>query len=1657
MPGVRLLHLVLPLLIGFLSIVTFPEVARSQAYNYDPSWYDANATHVKISVEEDGVFRFTGNDLASAGVPLGSIEPNTLQLLENGIEIPIWFSGDTATMDASDAITFVGKRNDGVEEGEWAYYPTVTSTNQTPNDELQSSSAHSLFTPVRNYWLTWGGEPGLRYANTSLPPEPGAVTVTNVTQTYNDELNFSYYAGDSGDSGHPYYTHSEGYYWHNFNQVTIRRDSVIVAPRIGPFVSNPNINVDFQARVVAGSRARHIVILKVRMADTGDYEPVAQADWTGYEHRTLTASIPSNEVYRWQGQVYIEIVSVNHEDNVIGPNPIPNKVFTDWFQVTTSRNLTSTSAQPQFSFPSRGGGNYAYTLDGFEPGPVEVYDPITGRRFAGNADGSGTFVFGDNNNSNSHFWTTALDNALSPSSISVDTGSDLANPTNIADYLIITGPGMRQKAEELASFHQSRHGYSVQIIDIQDVFDQFDYGRKTPVAIRRFLQETQNWNDPPRFAMLWGDARYANPAHVLQPWEVPTYGFAGSDSWFVQGLNGKDDLNEFMAIGRIPVRNNTDANIFLTKIADYVDAPFEDWQNRAYLLTGGTGTGEQSAFQNASIQWAELAANEPAGADTSFFFKTSSTILDASLRDSLRVALRHGAGVVSYFGHSSSQTWEIVTDPASEFDNEGKLPLVLSFGCRTGAYAQGLNADEDAKSLAEEFLLDAESGAIAHWGSSEVGTISDSRRLATMMFGEMYPDTSRTLGTAIQHVKNTYAAQYQHEWGKRHMLQYNLIGDPGVLLQLPDKPDFHITQQLTSFDPVIPLTADSTVHINIALQNRGYIPSDSLTVSIVHTAPDGSEVVINNRIESFAVVDTLSLPIPIRDIAGEHHYAISVDPGNEYVEMREDNNTINTSHLVFSNGLTIVAPELYGVADRTPLFRVSIASQVGIDSVPVRFQLDKVSTFDSAALRTKTSTLANAFADWQVTSPLADNQVYYWRATIDNPEDSDANWTTGTFSTSSEHASNFTFIQQDVQWQANVEENIRLEWSEDDGWQFIPYTVSVFANSDRAGQTFHNGTFQVNGENYLANTAGFGIIVLDGTLGTVKAYTDAVTYPNPFGQNPSVSLTRLQDVVDQIEPEDYFFIRTRHLQNLGGPEIDEAVKDVFRNIGMVAIDTLTYDHLWLARGQLGNANYTEEYVVPPEDDVPDISWTQKLSFPFREGTTTSPLIGPSQGWNTLASNYTLPGNGSSVIVDVLSQDGDILLEDLDLSSVADISSISTTEHPYIRLEATLSDLEQTGIPQLDNWRVGYIPVADLVVDASASEFPEDSFQEGSTNSSTIVVRNLSAFDSTPVTLEARYTDPENNTEAIGSGSLPALPPGESGSVEFELPSLSNVGTNLFHAQASQSNVSERIIYNNVLLAPFDVFADNTRPVLTVTVDGLMFDNAPGVVLDLQSAEIPFVSARPSIEVVVSDENPYLKLDDPSTFEVALDRLPLTSEQFTFTPATEESNEARILFEPDLTGVDTVHTFTVRALDATGNYALVDPTVEDSTLYQVHFRVQTALAIESLYPYPNPMSTRTRLMFRMGGESASLVNDFRIRIYTINGRLVREFDLTENPELLERGGLSIGWNSVPWDGTDEDGDPVASGVYFYKVFVSDSDGQEHAINNANSIDRIALIR
>jgi hypothetical protein len=227
------------------------------------------------------------------------------------------------------------------------------------------------------------------------------------------------------------------------------------------------------------------------------------------------------------------------------------------------------------------------------------------------------------------------------------------------------------------------------------------------------------------------------------------------------------------------------------------------------------------------------------------------------------------------------------------------------------------------------------------------------------------------------------------------------------------------------------------------------------------------------------------------------------------------------------------------------------------------------------------------------------------------------------------------------------------------------------------------------------------------------------------------------------------------------------------------------------------------------------------------------------------------------------------------------------------------------------------------------------------------------------------------------------------------------------------------LFNNFLYQNFYVKYDNYNPTMDVTFDGVHILNKD------------IVSARPHIIIKLKDENKSLALNDTSLLKVQIQSpdgsiraYRFDNNTMRFTPANLATGEntATIDLTPELSGEDAEYELIVSGKDVVGNEAgRID--------YHIDFRVISKPMISNMMNYPNPFTTSTAFVFTITG--AQVPQNIRIQILTITGKVIRE--ITQN----ELGPLHIGRNitDFKWDGTDMYGQPVANGVYLYRVLTN----------------------
>ena len=117
-------------------------------------------------------------------------------------------------------------------------------------------------------------------------------------------------------------------------------------------------------------------------------------------------------------------------------------------------------------------------------------------------------------------------------------------------------------------------------------------------------------------------------------------------------------------------------------------------------------------------------------------------------------------------------------------------------------------------------------------------------------------------------------------------------------------------------------------------------------------------------------------------------------------------------------------------------------------------------------------------------------------------------------------------------------------------------------------------------------------------------------------------------------------------------------------------------------------------------------------------------------------------------------------------------------------------------------------------------------------------------------------------------------------------------------------------------------------------------------------------------------------------------------------------------------------------------------LNNSTETELEFEVNSSeqVVLKNLLNYPNPFTTQTAFYFEHNQSGAAL--DAQIQIYTVSGKLVKTFDFLSATETqVEAGKFRVG--PIYWDGTDQYGDRIGRGTYFYRVKIRTPNGTQEA--------------
>jgi uncharacterized repeat protein (TIGR01451 family) len=682
---------------------------------------------VKISVRAEGWYRVTRAALVAAGLEADT-DARSLQLYAEGVEQPMQISGrGIGPLGPNDAIEFYGT---GID---------------TP------------FSDTRVYWLVKGTRPGKRIAALPSQNSGAADNAQGFPFTVIREDRTTYFA-----------TLLNGEDQDNFFGAAVTSEPVDQTLNVANHASSSALPVTVDITLQGATEGQaHRVSVSFNGAGIGE------VNFTGQVNVTNTFAIDSSLLTEGANTITLTALEGDNDVSVVQ---------------SIALNYPHTYVADQNWLRATAPGGSGVHIAGFTSSQIHVFDitdplaitQLNGSVKLGGSTYSVTAALRPGSPAERTLLAFADDQITAPSALTYHAPSRLTTRPSNADLIYIAHPDFVDSLAPLQRLRESEK-HDVSVVTVDQLYDAFNFGERSPYAIQKFLHLAALQNHPPQAVLFVGDAsldprNYLGfgkldlvPTRIIETAAFKT----ASDDWFTDFQS-----NGFATIptGRLPVRAAAEAALAVKKIVDYENGSYAGtWNGQALVV----------ADQNIGANFSTTANSAAATLQSSL---TVNKILadgqdpDAT-RQQILAALNSGSLIVDYTGHGSTEQWSFANllddNTAGNLTNGQRLPVYLLMDCLNGFFH-----DVYTQSLAESLMLSPNGGAVAVWASSGFTDAQPQAFLNQSLLATLSQNRNLSLGAAILAAKSGVTdADVRRTW--------ILFGDPMMRLQFATPPTRH--------------------------------------------------------------------------------------------------------------------------------------------------------------------------------------------------------------------------------------------------------------------------------------------------------------------------------------------------------------------------------------------------------------------------------------------------------------------------------------------------------------------------------------------------------------------------------------------------------------------------------------------------------------------------------------------------------------------------------------------------------------------------------------------------------------------------------------------------------------------------------------------------
>lgn len=1661
----------------FFFIVSLGLWSRSSAQEYGNEWVVPFQPYYKLTTAQNGIYRVSYSELLSEGFP-ANITLSEIQLWHRGNEqaIHIVDLNVNGVFDGVDYLEFYGKENDGALDS--ALY---VSHDAHPNPY------HNLYSDSTAYFLTRS----LTQNGKRMEIKPPKVNVDGLPlEEFHIAESTEVFATDySAGLAYPLGT-----------------------PGAPTNLSAFDYGEGWTGARIREGTLQDIVFDGLQQIDQNGRRPVLEVLLAGRNnnnHNVIVSAGPNigslrtlKEVSFGQQHNYLVIDSLEWSDIESGSVTcrvfVDNRGFSDQISVSYARllfpeSLDQGSVNEKY-YQIQGSVDESYIQIDNVPVGTDLYD-LTDQdnvlQLEYNSAGPGLI-------------STVISGHAKGRKLLM-TSSRLAVPSikqvfmrnidpNVPDFVMITHPYLRTPTSNYqdvpmayAAYRASEEGggYDTLLVNIDQLYNLFTYGEKTSLAIYRFCKYLLE-NGDPEYLFIMGKGLTPNYNSHRQDFNaqvvrdlVPAAGYPGTDVIFSSGVDGA--LYEgSLPTGRMAANIPQELEAYFEKVKEMESQRLNDlWRKEILHLSGGKNILEQSLMRRYVDGFKSIAEGPMLGGIVNTNSKkTLSTeeIIDVSGQ------INSGKSLVTFFGHAATETTDFNIGFASNddfgYENKGKYPVLLVNGCIAG----DMYTTNSTKNFGEDWMRTPDRGAIGFIAHTGLGLSPQLKAYTDLFYTVAFAD-SATFGEGIGAIQKELGKRF-HQQNSHSPLnisqiqQMALQGDPSIPLFSATIPDYEVSDenifvQSPSGDTINVFT--EKFNLGLVMKNFGAATSDSLEVVVSRSLSSG-EVIQTDTLIIGNVLNKDTVYVEYQSVGmagfGLNRFTVSVDPSNSIEELSKDNNYAEYEYYLAIGGTDNAFPYDFAVVNESNLKLIAQALDLLMEDRTYVFEIDTSADFSSEVMRTM-AVDGNSMAKWQIdlfdNFPEEDTVVFYWNTRFENPRADELNLgDTSSFIYIKDGSTGWGMAQfpqfEKTELSSIVRNELDEEWEFEKSETFVGVRTFGDSHPDLNAnnvQLFINQTQHINSQigpctnnsiNMVAfrKTSTVPYLALGSPFILDRKSCGGWTpqFINNMIKDEIESQLRIESYIDAVDDGDFVLLFSMGTVTYQSWPISTTSKLEEIGVNLVDLQGIANGEPLIILGKKGAApGYASviraDYSDPTPADEQEISLDDVINGQAVRGTISSPKIGPASAWKSFHPDAAFSGDlGSgwytfSVYGIDSANNEDLLFKNI-LDVDVDLQLVNAEEYPFIRLEMETFDAVNLSPAQLLKWIVNYEGVPEGILSLKEGEEIVDIEKvEGESYEVLFAFENLSNLDfldSIPV--EYTIFNFEQRASYVDTVMIKPLAAGEAADVPLQIETAGKPGLNDLRVFANPYALSEQNYNNNFIniAKHLNVITDNTNPILEVTVDGQFIGDGD------------IVAPSPVILLRLMDENSVLYKTDTLGVHMYLSekcevaeceetRISLSSPLVQWTPASE-SSDFIVEFRPEQLA-DGLYTLKAQAADASGNRA-------GAEYYEVSFEVINESQITHFVPFPNPFSTHAKFAYTLTGSEVP--DEVLIQIMTLNGSVVREIDQDE------LGPLKIGEHQTEfaWDGRDQYGNQLASGIYVYKVRIFNNG--EEMVQQSTSADK-----